>query len=92
MQTEEEKRVPLSDTSEDARRVMIEGYRRMSPAEKIHQVNELTKIVEQMALARIRRQHGDISEREQKLRLASLWLDRETMIKVFDWDPEKEGY
>ena len=26
------------------------------------------------------------------LRLAALWLDRETMIKVYDWDPDKKGY
>jgi hypothetical protein len=26
------------------------------------------------------------------LRLAALWLDHETMIRVFDWDPEIHGY
>jgi len=41
-----------------------------------------------------RKQYGEISEREQKLRLAALWLNRETMIRVFDrdWDPQKAGY
>ncbi len=37
-------------------------------------------------------QRGSIPERELRLRLASLWLDRETMIRVFHWDPEPEGY
>ena len=64
----------------------------MTMQQKIQCVDELDKSVQQMALARIRKQYGDISEREQKLRLASLWLDRETMIKVFGWDPEVEGY
>jgi hypothetical protein len=45
-----------------------------------------------VALARIRKQRGSIPERELRLRLASLWLDRETMIRVFRWDPEREGY
>ena len=30
--------------------------------------------------------------REKFLRLASLRLDRETMIEVYGWDPEEEGY
>ncbi len=31
-------------------------------------------------------------ERELALRLGALWLDRETMIRAFDWDPEIHGY
>ena len=82
----------ISDTNQAAQKVLIEGYRLMSPHDKIKCVAEMTKAVQQLALARIRKQHGDISEKEQKLRLASLWLDRETMITVFNWDPEREGY
>jgi hypothetical protein len=52
----------------------------------------MTKAVQYMALARIRKQHGSITEQELRLRLASLWLDRETMIRVFDWDAQREGY
>ncbi|MCZ6676069.1 MAG: hypothetical protein O7E52_02340 [Candidatus Poribacteria bacterium] len=82
----------INDTPPEIQRILIEGYRRMTPQQKMRQVNELTKSVQQLALARIRKQHGEISEREQRLRLASLWLERETMIRVFDWDPQKEGY
>jgi hypothetical protein len=82
----------ITDTPPHIQELLIEGYRRMSPQQKLKRVDELTKAVQQFALARIRRQYGDISEREQKLRLASLWLDRETMIKVFDWDPSVKGY
>jgi len=28
-------------------------------------------------------------EEEIRYRLASMWLDRETMRKVFDWDPDQ---
>jgi N-glycosylase/DNA lyase len=72
--------------------ILIEGYRRMSPQQKLKRVTEMTKAVQQLALARIQQQYGPCSEREQRLRLAALWLDRETMIRVFDWDPEVEGY
>ncbi|MEM7532499.1 MAG: hypothetical protein AAF639_10000 [Chloroflexota bacterium] len=85
-------REQINDTDPHIRKLMIEGYRRMSPQEKIKRVNELTKTIQMLALIRIRKKYGDISEREQRLRLASLWLDRETMIKVFDWDPKEKGY
>ncbi len=45
-----------------------------------------------MALARIRAKYGDISEREELLQLASLWLDGDTMRRVFNWDPDEKGF
>jgi len=80
------------DTSPHIQKILIAGYRRMSPQQKLKRVNELTKSIQQLALARIRKQYGKISEREQRLRLAALWLDRETMIRVFHWDPREKGY
>lgn len=82
----------LTDTHPTIQKILIEGYRKMTPQEKLKRVSELTISIQQLALARIRKQYGDISEREQQLRLASLWLDREVMRKVFDWDPEEKGY
>lgn len=81
-----------SDTHPAIQKMMISEYRNMSPQQKLRCVDEMTKAVQQLALARIRKQYGDIPEREQRLRLASLWLERETMVKVFNWDPWKEGY
>lgn len=82
----------ISDTSKKALKILIEGYRRMLPEQKMECVCNMTNTVLQMALARIRKKYGNISEREQRLRLASLWLDREVMIKAFNWDPDREGY
>ena len=82
----------INDTDLHIERILIAGYRRMTPQEKIKQVSELTRAVQELALARIRKRYGKISEREAKLRLASLWLNRETMIRVFYWDPGKHGY
>jgi len=83
---------PISDTHPLIHKILIAGYREMSPKEKLKRVDELTKAVQQLALSRIRKQYGNIPERDQQLRLASLRLDRETMMHVFDWDPRKEGY
>ncbi len=81
-----------SDTPKHIQKKLIEGYRKMTPQQKMQRVNELTKAVQQLALARIRKKYGNISEREQQLRLGALWLPRETMIRVFDWDSEQQSY
>ena len=80
------------DTAPEVLRLMVEGYRRMPPAQKLARVVALTQGVKQMALARIRAQHPDADEREQKLRLASLWLSADLMRSAFGWDPAVEGY
>jgi len=82
----------MSNTPTHIDKIVIEGYRNMTSWEKMKRVSELNKAVQQLALSRIRKQYGEITEQEQKLRLASLWMDRDTMIRVFDWDPKKMGY
>ena len=82
----------LSDTSSRIQQMILHGYRQMPPSHKLARVQELTHAVQQLALARIRLQYGAVSEREQRLRLAALWLDRETMRRVFQWDPQEKGY
>ena len=81
------------DTPPDIEELILEGYRRMTPREKLRRVVELNRAVEEMAAARIRSQYGPhLSQRELRLRLAALRLDRETMVDVFGWDPEEKGY
>jgi hypothetical protein len=83
----------LTDTSPAAERVLIEGYRRMSPRQKLQRVAALNRTLEQLATARLRAQYGpDLSDRELKLRLAALRLPRDVMVQVFHWDPEERGY
>lgn len=82
----------IQDTHPHIQKLIIEGYRRMSPQEKLKRVSELTKAIQQLALARIIKQYGQISEREQQLRLASLWLEPEIMVQVFQWSPQEKGY
>jgi hypothetical protein len=85
-------RSPARDTPPEVETILLEGYRRMSPAEKLARVLDLNRAVDDLARARLRKQYGpDLSEREERLRLAALHLDRETMIRVFDWDPDVHG-
>lgn len=81
------------DTPPEVEEILLEHYRQMPPFEKLMQVFELNYRAQQMAALRIQAQYGpDLSERELRLRLAALWLDRELMIEAFGWDPEVEGY
>jgi len=81
------------DTPPEVEEIVNERYRQMTPQEKIAAVRDLNRTVLLMAVAGIRLRHGrDVPESELKLRLASLWLDRETMIRLHGWDPEIEGY
>jgi hypothetical protein len=82
-----------SDTPPEVEEILLEGYRRMTPGERLVRAFDMSRAVQQLALVRIRAEYGpDLSEREERLRLASLWLPRETMVEVFGWDPEVEGY
>ena len=80
-----------SDTHPAAEQVLIEGYRRMTPADKLKRVVSLTQGVQQMALLRLREKYPEDSERQLQYRLASLWIDAETMRRAVGWDPEVEG-
>lgn len=81
-----------SDTAPEVERLLIEAYRAMSPAEKLARVAALNGALVALATARIRGQYGpELSDRELRLRLAALWLDAETMRRVFGWDPAVQG-
>jgi hypothetical protein len=81
-----------SDSSPEVEDRQIEAWRAMTPAAKLHLVSELVRATEELALAGVRLRHPGASEREQRLRLAALRLDRETLVRWLDWDPEREGY
>ena len=46
----------LSDTPPEIEEILIEGYRRMTPAERLLRAFDMSKAVQQLALARIRAQ------------------------------------
>jgi hypothetical protein len=82
----------LSDTHPKAEKVLIEGYRRMTAAQKVRQIGEMYGLAQQLALADIRRRHPEADAREVQMRLASRFLEPELMRRAFGWDPDKEGY
>jgi hypothetical protein len=86
-------RTQSPDTPAEIEQRLVEEYRRMSPGQRLMMAMEMNRAVQQMAAARIRAQYGpDLPERELQLRLAALWIDRDTMVRAFGWDPRAEGY
>ena len=83
---------PLDDTHPAIQALLIDGYRKMSPAEKIDRIRSLTFAVQELALADIRRRHPEADAREQSLRLASRWIEPALMARAFGWDVRKAGY
>jgi hypothetical protein len=84
--------MPPHDTHPAIDSLLVEGYRRMTPTQKMAVVEGLTRTVHRLALNDIRRRHPNADDREQKLRLTSRWIDAATMRRVFDWDPDVMGY
>ena len=83
---------PLDDTHPAIKALLIDGYRKMSPTEKIDRIRSLTLAVQELALADIRRRHPEADAREQSLRLASRWIEPALMARAFGWDVQKAGY
>ena len=81
-----------SDTDADIEAILVEGYRKMSPSQKIECVCSLTRAVRQLALADIRRRHPHAGERELTLRLASRCIEPDLMVRAFGWDVRETGY
>jgi hypothetical protein len=81
-----------TDTPRRIETLLIDGYRKMSPSQKLERVRALNQTVQQFALADIRRRHPDADAREHALRLASRWIEPALMRKVFNWDPDRLGY
>lgn len=75
------------DTAPEVERFMLDGYRKMSPAEKLRRVAALNDTALKLAAEGIRLRHGPLSDRELRLRLAALWLEPNLMRRAFGWDP-----
>ncbi|MFH0938732.1 MAG: hypothetical protein V1899_05565 [Planctomycetota bacterium] len=82
----------LPDTHPEAEKVLIALLRKTPAWQKCQQVSSMIHACRQLSLVGLRIRYPDASEKELRRRLAALWLPRELVIKVYGWDPEKEGY
>lgn len=85
-------RAAVLDTDAETERVLIELTRAMPDWKKFRQIAALSEGCRRLALAGLRDRYPNASEVELRKRFAAVVLDRETVIKMFGWDPEAEGY
>jgi hypothetical protein len=85
-------RLGLEDTAPDAERVLIELARATPVWRKFEQIAETTETCRAFAMSGLRKRYPDATEEELHRRLAALVLDRQTVIRIYGWDPQIEGY
>jgi hypothetical protein len=84
--------VPQSlDTSPDVDRRLFRQLHDMTDAEKLRHLDSAIHFVEEIALSGIRARYPTDSPEASRLRLFAQRLDRATMIRVYGWDPDREG-
>jgi len=79
------------DTSPEARAVMVQLLRQMTPERKIERVAALNRMTRGLAMAGLRERHPHASEEELRLRLAALLLGPDLARKAYGWAPERGG-
>ncbi|PYS32483.1 MAG: hypothetical protein DMG14_34430 [Acidobacteria bacterium] len=81
-----------NDTHPSTEALLVEGYRKMTPMQKLQRVKALTLAIQELALLDVRRRYPDADVTEQNLRVASRWISRELMLRAFGWDTQRTGY
>lgn len=81
-----------NDTDPQIEALQVEGFRSMSTAEKLRAVDALSRFVTELAVADVRRRFPHDSERDQRLRAASRWIEPDVMRRAFGWDVRQRGY
>jgi hypothetical protein len=66
--------------------------RNMPIWQRAQEWNRLVQEQRELILADVRERYPQADEQELRKRFAARVLPREIVIKMFDWDPEKEGY
>lgn len=85
-------RQPLSrDTSPEIEQRQVDGWRRMTPADKASLIDGLTRAAVEMTLAGIRHRFPNEHERQHRLRLVAIMhgpeLARRAYPELADLDP-----
>lgn len=80
-------RTLAEDTSPEAERVLIELWRRASPARKLSLILDTTRAAQEFALAGLRARHPNDSPERLRRRFADLWLGPELARRVFGCPP-----
>jgi hypothetical protein len=78
----------LTDTDPRALEVMIALRRSMPLPDRVSLALQMAGMLLNLAETGVRRDHPAATDREVLARVAARHLDRETVIRVYGWDPE----
>ncbi|MBE7503637.1 MAG: hypothetical protein HS113_25775 [Verrucomicrobiales bacterium] len=81
-------RTLAEDTSPEAERVLIELWRRATPARKFSVVLDTTRSVQEFMLSGLRERHPDDSPARRRRRFAEWWLGPELAGRVYGEDTD----
>ena len=73
---------PPSDTSREALRAQYTALRRLSPAQRLAQMDDLTRLAQSLAREGLRKRHPEASEAELEVLYSELVLGKELAAKV----------
>ena len=78
-----------SDTDPRALKVFLSLQARMTAAQKIQAVFDLSRMLMRLQEANVRKDFPSASDREVFLRAAERRLGRELMLRVYGWNPDR---
>ena len=70
--------------------ILLDLYRRMTPAQRAARMLEMCRAAGRLAEAGVRRQFPHADENEIRLRTAARWLPADLMRKAYGFDPDAE--
>jgi hypothetical protein len=79
------------DTDPRALEVFLDVQRKMNVSQKFQTIFSLMAMLWNLSEAGVRNMYPEANDREVFLRTASRRLDRDTMIRVYGWDPHQHG-
>ena len=75
------------DTDPEIDAKLFAHYRAIGPAGRAQRFNAVCNYAAALALAGLRIRHPEADDRELRLRLASTYIDAETMRAAYGWAP-----
>lgn len=84
---------PLSaDTTPEAQQMHYQMMRRLPAPKRLALAFELTEAVRKLILADLQQRFPQASDEEIRRRFITRVLPRADVIRVYDFDPQEEGY
>jgi len=74
----------MNDTAPAVAALVLEGYRKMTPGERLRRMSALTVDLRRLIVADVRRRHPDATDDQVRAELARRWLPPELAKRLID--------